>query len=78
MEKVFLNFGQPNQRALDSMTVAEARRYIAEGHFKPGSMLPKIEACLQFVQNGGREAVITCPETLSAALDGRTGTRVVA
>jgi carbamate kinase len=77
VEKVFLNFGQPGQRALDSMTVAEARQYIAEGHFKPGSMLPKIEACLQFIQNGGREAVITCPETLSAALDGRTGTRIV-
>jgi carbamate kinase len=77
VEKVMLNFGQPSQRALDSMTVAEARKYIAEGHFKPGSMLPKIEACLQFIQNGGREAVITCPETLSAALDGRTGTRVV-
>ena len=77
VEKVFLNFGQPDQRALDSMTVTEARRYIAEGHFKPGSMLPKIEACLQFIQNGGREAVITCPEALSAALAGHTGTRIL-
>lgn len=77
VEKVFLNFGHPNQRALDSMTVAEARRFIAEGHFKPGSMLPKIEACLQFIQNGGSEAVITCPEALSAALNGHTGTRIV-
>ena len=59
------------------MTVTEARRYIAEGHFKPGSMLPKIEACLQFIQNGGREAVITCPEALSAALAGHTGTRIL-
>jgi carbamate kinase len=77
VEKVFLNFGQPGQRALDAMTVAETRKYIAEGHFKPGSMLPKIEACLQFIQNGGREAVITCPEKLSLALDGKTGTRIV-
>jgi carbamate kinase len=77
VEKVCLNFGEPGQRALDSMTVAEARRYMAEGHFKPGSMLPKIEACIQFVTNGGGEALITCPESLPAALDGRTGTRVV-
>jgi carbamate kinase len=77
VEKVCLNFGTPGQRALDSMTVAEARRYMAEGHFKPGSMLPKIEACVQFVTHSGREALITCPEALPAALDGRTGTRLV-
>jgi carbamate kinase len=77
VEKVFLNFAQPNQLALDSMTVAEARHYIAEGHFKLGSMQPKVEACMQFIQNGGSEAVITCPEALSAALDRHTGTRVV-
>ena len=53
VEKVCLNFGTPAERALDSMTVAEARRYMAEGHFKPGSMLPKIEACIQFVTNSG-------------------------
>ena len=77
VERVFLNFGQPGQRALSSMTVAEARQFMAEGHFKPGSMLPKIEACLQFIENGGREAVITCPAALSKALDGQTGTRIV-
>jgi carbamate kinase len=77
VEKVCLNFGTPGQRALDSMTVAEARRYMAEGHFKPGSMLPKIEACIQFVTDSGHEALITCPEALPAALDGRTGTRLV-
>jgi carbamate kinase len=76
VEKVCLNFGTPGQRALDSMTVAEARRYMAEGHFKPGSMLPKIEACIQFVTNSGHEALITCPEALPAALDGHTGTRL--
>jgi carbamate kinase len=77
VEKVCLNFGTPEQRAVDSMNVAEARRYMAEGHFKPGSMLPKIEACVQFVSDSGREALITCPESLPAALDGQTGTRVV-
>ena len=78
VEKVLLNFGQPGQRALDAMTVTEARRYGAEGHFAPGSMLPKIEACIHFVEAGGREAIITCPDALAAALDGRTGTRMTA
>ncbi len=77
VEKVCLNFGTPGQRALDSMTVAEAMRYMAEGHFKPGSMRPKIEACVQFVTHSRREALITRPEALSTALSGHTGTRVV-
>lgn len=76
VEKVCLDFGKPGQRALDSMTVAEARRYMADGHFPPGSMLPKIQACLQFLERGGHEALITCPEALSAALEGQTGTRI--
>ena len=74
VEKVSLNFGQPNQRSLDSLTLAQAKQYIAEGHFQPGSMLPKIQACLQFLEAGGRAALITCPASLSAALDGQTGT----
>jgi carbamate kinase len=77
VEKVWLNFGKPGQRPLDLMSRAEAQQYLAEGHFQPGSMLPKIEACIHFLEQGGREAVITCPEKLSAALDGHTGTRVV-
>jgi carbamate kinase len=76
IEKVCLDFGKSSQRALDSMTAAQARQYMAEGHFQAGSMLPKIQACLQFVERGGREALITCPEALSAALEGRTGTRI--
>ena len=75
--KVCLNFGRPEQRTLDVMTVVEARGYMAEGHFRPGSMLPKVEACVSFIEGGGRQAVITCPEKLSAALDGRDGTRIV-
>jgi carbamate kinase len=77
VEQVCLNYGQPNQRPVASMTLAEARRYAAEGHFHPGSMLPKIEACIQFLSDGGSEALITCPEKLSAALAGTTGTRIV-
>lgn len=77
VEKVYLNFGKPDQKPLDKMTVAEAKKYIAEGHFKPGSMLPKVQACVQFIESGGAEALITCPEALPAALEGRTGTRIV-
>jgi carbamate kinase len=77
VEKVCLNFGRPDQKALDRVTIAEAKQYLAEGHFKPGSMLPKIQACIGFIEEGGTEALITCPEFLSAALAGKTGTRVV-
>ncbi len=77
VEKVYLNYGKPDQKALDRMTVAEAKQYIGEGHFKPGSMLPKVQACAQFIEAGGSEALITCPEALPAALAGKTGTRVV-
>jgi carbamate kinase len=78
VEKACLDFGKPTQRALDSMTAADARRYMAAGHFAPGSMLPKIQACLRFVERGGQAALITSPDALSAALDGKTGTRIVA
>lgn len=77
VEKVCLNFGQPGQQALDSMTAAQARQFSAEGHFPAGSMLPKVEACVHFVQSGGREAVITCPARLSLALEGGSGTRII-
>jgi carbamate kinase len=77
VEKVCLNYGKPNEQALDCMTAAEARRCVAEGHFQAGSMLPKVQACLQFLEAGGREALITCPEALSTALAGKTGTRIV-
>jgi carbamate kinase len=59
------------------MTAAEARRYVALGHFKPGSMLPKIQALVSFVEGGGKEGLITDPAHLSLALRGQTGTRVV-
>ena len=77
VEKVCLNYGKPNQVTLDKMTIGEAKQFIAEGHFKPGSMLPKVQACVQFVENGGGEALITCPQALSLALAGKGGTRIV-
>lgn len=77
VEKVCLNFGKPDQRDLDRMTLADAKRYCAEGHFKPGSMLPKIQAVIAFLEGGGREAIITDPAHLGEALAGKTGTHVV-
>ena len=76
VEQVCLNFGKPDQKALDRLSLADAKRYMTEGHFKPGSMLPKIQACIQFIENGGTEALITCPEALPRALDGKAGTRI--
>src|SRR5690606_219955 len=75
--KVALNFNKPDQRDLDVMTLEEARRYMAEGHFAPGSMLPKIEAAIEFVGNGGPQAIITDPPNLAKALRGEAGTRIV-
>ncbi len=77
VEQVYLDFGKPTQRAVPRMTVAEARRYIAEGHFKPGSMLPKVQALVSFVEASGKEGSITDPPHLPLALQGKTGTRVV-
>jgi len=77
VEKVALNYGKPNQRWLDCMTVAEARQYMAEGHFAPGSMKPKIQAIIWFLEAGGKEAIITNPENIERALLGETGTRIV-
>lgn len=77
VEKVCLDFGKPTQRAVPRMTVAEAKRYIEEGHFKPGSMLPKVQAVVAFLEGGGKEALITDPAHLAAALKGEAGTRIV-
>lgn len=77
VEKVALDFNKPNQRWLDRMTVSEAKQYVSEGHFASGSMLPKIQACIQFLENGGKKALITDPEHISDALAGKTGTWIV-
>lgn len=76
VEKVALNYGKPNQVDLDRMTLSEAKRYLHEGHFPPGSMGPKIKAVIKFLKEGGKEALITSPENLARALRGETGTRI--
>ena len=78
VEKVSLNFGKPDQVDLDQLTVAEAKKYLKEGtHFAKGSMEPKIKAIVQFLEQGGKEALITNPENIGRALKGETGTRIV-
>jgi carbamate kinase len=78
VEQVSVDFGTPNQRGLDVVDTREARRLLADGQFPPGSMGPKVEACVDFVEGGGTEAVITSAERLVEALDGgRAGTRIV-
>jgi carbamate kinase len=77
VEKVALDFNTPEQKWLDQMTVAEAKQYVSEGHFAAGSMLPKIQACIQFIENGGKKALITNPEHITDALAGKTGTWIV-
>ena len=75
VEKVSLNFRKPDQKDLDHMTVGEARRYIEEGHFAPGSMLPKVKAAVDFAVSGpGRRAIITSLYKAADALNGLTGT----
>lgn len=76
VENVYLNYGLPNQRPLDQVTVAEAKEYLEDGHFPPGSMGPKIEAVIQFLERGGKEALISSPKNLLRALRGETGTRI--
>lgn len=75
VDRVAIYWGQPNQRALEDVTVAEAERYCREGHFAPGSMLPKVEAAISFAKAGGT-AVIASLEHAAAALHGETGTRI--
>jgi carbamate kinase len=78
VEKVALNFGKPNQKSLDKLTVAEAKQYLAEGtHFAKGSMAPKIQAIIWYMENGGKQALITNPENIGRALKGETGTWIV-
>ncbi len=79
VEKVCVNYGKPDQEEISEMTVAEAREYIAQGQFAPGSMLPKVEACIEYVEAypAGR-ALITSLECAAAGLEGKTGTIIKA
>jgi carbamate kinase len=78
VEKVAINFGKPEQKWLDKITLSEAKQYLAEGiHFAKGSMAPKIQAVVRYLEAGGKEALITNPENIGRALKGETGTRIV-
>ncbi len=78
VEKAALNFGKPDQKWLDKMTEDEAKKYLAEGtHFAKGSMAPKVQAIIRFLDGGGQQALITNPENIGRALKGETGTWVV-
>jgi carbamate kinase len=78
VEKVAINFGKPNQQWLDRITLDEAKAYLAEGtHFAKGSMAPKIQAIIWYLENGGKQALITNPENIGRALKGETGTWIV-
>ncbi len=76
IDSVYLNFGERNRQPISRATVSEIKKYMAEGHFKPGSMKPKIEAIIQFLEGGGEKAIITSPENLLRAVRGEAGTTV--
>ncbi|HEX9018598.1 MAG TPA: carbamate kinase, partial [Anaerolineaceae bacterium] len=78
VEKVAINYGKPNQQWLDRITLSQAKQYLAEGiHFAKGSMAPKIQAIIWYLENGGKQALITNPENIGRALKGETGTWIV-
>lgn len=77
VEKVILNFGKPNAAPVDRMTLSEAKQYLQEGiHFSKGSMAPKIEAAISYLQAGGTHVIITDPENIESALNGESGTHI--
>jgi len=77
IDAAYLNFGKENQKPITQATLSEIKRYLTEGHFKAGSMKPKMEAIVQFLEGGGKKAVITSPENLLAAVRGKCGTTIV-
>ncbi len=77
VEKVAIHFNTPQVQWLDRITLAEAQQYTAKGYFAKGSMLPKIDAIVKFLKNGGKQAIITNPENIGRALRGETGTWIV-
>jgi carbamate kinase len=77
VEKVKLNFGKPNEKSIDEMTLSEAKQYSEEGHFLAGSMGPKVAACIRFLEWGGEKAVITSLDNAVGALNGEAGTRII-
>ncbi|MEM0360319.1 MAG: carbamate kinase [Candidatus Diapherotrites archaeon] len=78
VEKVFLNYNKPNQKELDKLTVGEAKLYLSQGQFPEGSMGPKIQAAIQFIERGGEKVIITSIDKLLKAIKGKTGTTISA
>lgn len=76
IDKAKLNYGKPDERSIDRMTVTEAKKYLAEGHFLAGSMGPKVKACIRFLEHGGREAIITSLDKAAVAIEGKAGTMI--
>ena len=76
VEKVCLNFGKPNEKPLDKADLKSLKRYLKGGHFKAGSMLPKIKAIISFLEHGGKKAIITDPNHLGLAIAGKAGTHI--
>jgi len=77
VDRVYLNYGKPNQEEIKVMTIAQAKKYLTEGQFPPGSMGPKIKAAIEFIEGGGKEVLITSANKLKAALIKRAGTRII-
>ena len=77
IDAVYLNFGEKNQKPLRRVSLLQVKRYLEEGHFKPGSMRPKIEAIIEFLEAGGERAIITSPENLPNAVKGEAGTTII-
>jgi carbamate kinase len=77
VSKVSLNYGQPDQRDLDEVHVSELKQYMLQNQFAPGSMLPKIQAVIEFLERGGKKAIITSPDLLEDAVAGKTGTHIL-
>ena len=77
VDAAYLNFGKDNQIPIRRATLSETKQYLAQGHFKPGSMMPKIEAIVQFLEGGGKKAMIASPRNLLETIKGASGTTIV-
>lgn len=77
VERVYLNYNKPSQTPIEKMNLSEAKKYLEEGHFAEGSMAPKIRAIIEYLEAGGKSALITSPEKIEDALNGKTGTWVM-
>ena len=75
-DSVYINYGKQNQKPLNRPPLSEVKKYLTQGEFPPGSMGPKIEAAIEFLETGGKEVIITTPELVEAAMKGKAGTRI--